>query len=201
MSTFVLHRLVAPELHWRAMYERLASHRADVERAGTGIWGIWFGQFGIPANELWVVTHPLAGDDPPSTQLADFAGGELIEAQHWVPTVRPVTVQPVREPGLYVFRYFDVDAANIDEIAALSAAAWESFEHADGYSARPVGLFRPAGEVQGRVRMLLLTWYDGFESWSASRQPPPHARENFARRHALTHATVAYATRLADARP
>ena len=45
--------------------------------------------------------------------------------------------------------------------------------------------------------MLLLTWYDGFESWQASRAPHPDALANFQRRAALTGGTVAYATRLA----
>ena len=44
--------------------------------------------------------------------------------------------------------------------------------------------------------MLLVTWYDGFDSWQNSRNPDPAARENFRRRHALTTGTIAYATRL-----
>ncbi len=196
MPTFVLSRLAAPELHWRAMYERFTAQRDALQ--GGAVWGVWFGQFGIPANELLIMTCSPT-NHPPAADLARLAGGELVETQSWLPTVRPTEVQPLGEPGLYVFRYFDVDAVNIDEIAALSDAAWSSFEHAGAYAARPLGLFRPAGDAMGRVRMLLLTWYDGFDSWSISRQPPPQARENFARRNALTHATVAYATRLASA--
>jgi len=41
-----------------------------------------------------------------------------------------------------------------------------------------------------------LTWYDGLNSWQASRQPAPEAAQNFRRRAQLTLGTVAYATRL-----
>jgi hypothetical protein len=44
--------------------------------------------------------------------------------------------------------------------------------------------------------MLLVTWYDGLESWQTSRAPDPAAVENFKRRRALTDGTVALATRL-----
>lgn len=199
MPTFTLSRLAAPELHWQAMYDRLAARQSELESGGVGVWGIWFGQFGIPANELLVMTHRAGDDAAAPAGLDRLAGGERVCEEHWWPTVRPTEVSALTAPGLYVFRYFDVDAADIDEIATLSEAAWESFEHAEEYASRPLGLFRPAGDVTGPARMLLLTWYDGFESWSTSRRPPPEARKNFARRHALTRRTVAYATRLASA--
>jgi hypothetical protein len=44
--------------------------------------------------------------------------------------------------------------------------------------------------------MLLVTWYDGFDSWQTSRQPTAEATDNFRRRRALTQSTIAYATRL-----
>ena len=44
--------------------------------------------------------------------------------------------------------------------------------------------------------MMLVTWYDGFDSWEISRNPAPAARENFSRRRDLTLQTYAVATRL-----
>jgi len=58
------------------------------------------------------------------------------------------------------------------------------------------GLFRLRDRSVAAGLMLLCTWYDGLESWQVSREPPPEAAENFRRRHALTRATIAYATRL-----
>ena len=69
-------------------------------------------------------------------------------------------------------------------------------ETVDAYRAEPQGLFCQRDRSAEHGRMLLLTWYDGLNSWQASRQPPQAARENFQRRHALTNGTVAYATRL-----
>ena len=86
--------------------------------------------------------------------------------------------------------------ADVDEIAELSRVAWESFEHVDAYSAEPQGLFCQADRSEERGRMLLVTWYDGLNSWQASRNHPAKARENFQRRQQLTNGTVAYATRL-----
>ena len=47
-------------------------------------------------------------------------------------------------------------------------------------------------------RMLLVTWYDGLESWQISRRPNPAATENFLRRRELTQSTTAIATRLVE---
>ena len=178
--------------------------------AGLGCWGVWRGLFGIASNELLVmVTGTTTGAGMSARGVAD-AGGLPDAARPALPgdvavvdsaalqaTVRPASSAPLTEPGLYVFRFFEVRPRDCDEIVALSRQAWQTFETAADYASRPMGLFRPDGE-SGRawVRMLLVTWYDGFASWETSRTPAPAARENFRRRHALTGGTVAYATRL-----
>ena len=101
------------------------------------------------------------------------------------------------DPGLYVFRFFFIDPASTDEIAALSKEAWTTFEGGGDYQTEPKALFKKAEPNPERDIMLLVTWYDGFGSWEASRRPPPEARQNFQRRRELTHGTVAFATRLA----
>ena len=45
-------------------------------------------------------------------------------------TVRPVNDAPRDRAGLYVFRFFDVMARDIDEFVALSGRAWTTFETA-----------------------------------------------------------------------
>jgi len=130
------------------------------------------------------------------------SGSAVLDTLALDSTVRPETIAPLSGPGLYVFRVFFVHPEQCDELVALSRQAWETFETSTDYVSRPLGLFRPQqdGEpaLDGRVRMLLVTWYDGFASWESSRAPAPEARENFRRRHALTAGTVAYATRLID---
>ena len=53
-------------------------------------------------------------------------------------------------------------------------------------------------DPDGEGRMLLVTWYDGLESWQRSRQFPPEARDNFLRRRELTGGTLALATTSSD---
>ena len=161
------------------------------------LWGVWEGLFGVASNEL-ILIAAAAG----ARAAEDFVEplGELPLAIQDVrllaPTVRPDGTAPCERPGLYVFRFFDVDTADMDEVARLSRQAWETFENSESYRSQPQGLFRPADGDLESGRMLLVTWYDGLESWQTSRRPAPEAMENFQRRRALTHGTVALATRL-----
>lgn len=176
-----------------AAYEAL---RADGYAAlrPAQLWGAFHGLFGIGSNELVVVA---AGDVAQlQAQLSALPGVAAAETLLLEPTVRPTAfVQRARE-GLYVFRFFSVAQADVDEIAALSAAAWRDFEYAPAYQAVPQGLFKQHDRTAAHGKMLLCTWYDGLSSWQASRSPPGEAGERFRRRAELTQSTVAYATRL-----
>lgn len=169
---------------------------------GAQVWGSFQGLFGLHSRELiLVISHPLP--------VADFVeelpgwlpqGVSIIEQYSWVPTARPENSAPLSRLGLYVLRFFDVRHADAEEIATLSCQAWVTFESSAGYASEPLALFKeqlrePASDV-ARGRMLLVTWYDGFASWQASRQPAPAATANFHRRAALTNGTMAYACRL-----
>ena len=159
-----------------------------------GFWGVFHGLFGVASNELIVVSY---GD---VDHVHDAIGGmdEVVAANTLLlePTVRPTEYAPRTREGLYVFRFFEVEHKDVDEIAALSFEAWKTFENVDDYEAEPQGLFRQQDTTTATGRMLLCTWYDGLNSWQASRTPPATAGENFRQRHALTKGTVAYATRL-----
>ena len=134
--------------------------------------------------------------------VAAIAGlDEVAEVQTLLlePTVRPTVDEPRSRAGLYVFRFFDVAHKDVDEIAGLSAQAWKDFETGGDYAAIPQGLFRESRAEESaapRGKMLLCTWYDGLNSWQASRTPPGEAGALFRRRHTLTQGTIAYATRL-----
>ena len=92
-------------------------------------------------------------------------------------------------------RFFRIESRNVEEFVQLSRDAWTSFEHADVYAAEPRGLFREKIDAPEH-NMLLVTWYDGLQSWETSRQPDPAARERFARRRELTLNTEAIAAAL-----
>lgn len=153
------------------------------------LWGAFTGLFGLAGNEIIVVSSTDENESLDASPLAQVA-------EVWQPTARPVDRQPLTKQGLYVFRRFHVAEQDVDEVVALSKQAWTTFEVSEGYAAEPYGLFKPPADEDGIVRMMLVTWYDGFASWETSRNPAPDARENFRRRHQLTHLTYAVATRL-----
>ncbi len=171
-----------------------ANHNQDVLKAlrddPTPSWGMFTGLFGMAANEVYVVTAtPLQTSGLPA---------DVIRQEAWQPTARPTDDSPLHKSGLYVFRRFHVREADVAEVVALSTSAWETFETAADYATEPVGLFQPATDPDGIVRMQLVTWYDGFASWETSRAPDAQAVENFKRRRDLTLTTYAVATRLVE---
>jgi hypothetical protein len=180
-----------------ALKTALAEAAGAWRQAGITIWGVWEGLFGIASNEL-IVVAAASGERPESDFSGPLAGDavSIRDSLLLAPTVRPEGTAPCQMPGLYVFRFFEVASADVAEVAELSRQAWETFENADSYQSAPQGLFRPVDQRIDSGRMLLVTWYDGLESWQTSRAPDPAAVENFKRRRALTSGTLALATRL-----
>lgn len=191
MPTYRWLRLRADDRAWNASYDRLPSG----DPGGLEIWGAFSGLFGIGSNELFLVLH---GEGATPLDELSAAGFEVIESHDFVPTVRPGRFEPRTRNGLYVFRFFEVGHDDVDEIARLSMQAWETFERTDDYAAAAQALFAPADRSEPTGTMLLVTWYDGFESWESSRAPAPEATENFRRRRELTRSAIAYATRLVE---
>ncbi len=165
-------------------------------RDGITVWGVWEGLFGVASNELIVMA--AAADDRDAASFTAVLPDDVtaLDALTLRATVRPDGTAPCERPGLYVFRFFRVMDRDVEEVAALSREAWETFENTDSYRAEPQGLFRQAVPARAWGRMLLVTWYDGLESWQTSRRPAPEAMANFQRRRELTDGTVALATRL-----
>ena len=199
MNTFCYLYLAGPGRDIAELRKILAGEVLGAWRqAGITPWGVWAGLFGIASNELLVVAAASGQRTEAEFTSMMPEAVQVIEALPIVPTVRPVDPAPCEKPGLYVFRFFDVKNADVDEIAGLSLEAWTTFEKSDDYQAEPQGLFRQADVGPERGRMLLVTWYDGLESWQTSRRPAPEAVENFQRRRDLTYGTSALATRLVE---
>jgi hypothetical protein len=160
------------------------------------VWGIFYGLFGIASNELIVMAVtsnelPLSAFTKPLLGIAKIRRLEQLDA-----TVRPVTTAPCEKSGLYVFRTFHIFNDDVNEITRLSDEAWKTFENTDDYHAQPQGLFCQHERTKRKGKMLLVTWYDGLQSWQTSRQPNADARQNFQLRHAMLRRTDAIATRL-----
>ena len=157
-------------------------------------WGAFYGLFGMHSSEFFLVT---SGDvDSIHEYLISHKDISEVSTLLLEPTARPLDTTPLAKEGLYVFRFFDVAQQNVTEIASLSKTAWETFEDSSLYKAQPQALFRECQPSSDNGQMLLVTWYDGLESWQKSRVPHPDATANFRQRQALTSGTIAYATRL-----
>jgi hypothetical protein len=200
-ATFCYTRIKGHDRNFQSTFDHVRSTCAPaLEHVGIRQWGAWSGVFGVGSNELIVMTTSSPAVDHAKHLNAQLtsAPAAIVEQRVLQSTVRPLDVAPLERPGLYVFRFFDVRHADVDEIARLSLEAWTTFEASDAYRAEPQGLFCERDRRGPTGVMLLCTWYDGLASWQASRSPAPAATENFRRRHALTAGTIAYATRLID---
>lgn len=158
------------------------------------LWGAFYGLFGLGSNELFLVS---VGDNSNVHSVLDASKTvEQVRSINLEPTVRPTSEEPVTKSGLYVFRFFGVKSKDVDRIAQLSREAWTYFEDSTDYQAEPQGLFCERDRNKEEGLMLLVTWYDGLNSWQVSRRPAPEATKNFRERAALTSFTKPFATRL-----
>jgi quinol monooxygenase YgiN len=142
------------------------------ELAATGVtpWALLIGQIGVPAGEVEVL---VAGELAPSIDAVRTARLET--------TVRPTSDEPPGLDGVYALREFVTAPADVDELVALSAEAWPTFESANE-GVRVLALFRDLDEVG---RLLLVTRYPDLAAWERSRNAP-----EFQRRNALTTASI-----------
>ncbi|MGD8831723.1 MAG: hypothetical protein PVF57_14055 [Pseudomonadales bacterium] len=195
-ATYCYLHLRGPGRDTVALATSLDQTRARWQAEGVTVWGVWSGLFGVASNELLVVAATESDAALPAFTGALDPTVRVQDALRLAPTVRPVSTAPCRRSGLYVFRFFDVRTNDVEEVASLSKQAWETFENTSAYAAEPQGLFREVGATRDPGRMLLVTWYDGLESWQTSRRPAPEATANFQRRRSLTLGTLALATTL-----
>jgi hypothetical protein len=114
------------------------------------------------------------------------------------PTLRPSDDAIPKPGGIYVHRWFEVEAGAADEFVELSGQGWQRFEAQ--FDTNIFGLFRaapsPADSETGVVRLLLLTRYADHGVWEASRDPTTEAMQIFARRAQLTRRSWAASTLL-----
>lgn len=185
---------------WAALHDRLSPVLA--EWSGATVMGVFMGLFGVRNQDLFIlVSLPVGADSAQQLRARLPADVQLRDVLPMRATVRPLTDAPLTRAGIHVFRFFDVAAGDVDEVAALSKTAWETFERSDDYASEPMGLFRFDDPQVERGRMLLLTWYRDLTSWERSRTPHPEATANFRKRAALSRSAIAYATRLAQTMP
>jgi hypothetical protein len=108
-------------------------------------------------------------------------------------TARPAANDRPAPGGIYVHRWFAVEAAKVPEFVALSEEGWRDFEVR--FETKIFGLFtaeRTANDIRtGVVRLLLITRYRDHGVWETSRDPSTDAMAAFRKRQLLTKDTWA----------
>ena len=163
-----------------------ASHQVLADRlreaAGVGWVGQFAAQLGWAGNEAAVLLRGATVDP-------NALGPPLVVSarrERLTPTIRPGDADLLAAGGIYVHRWFEVEADTVDEFVSLSGQGWERFETL--FDARIFGLFRAdaseADRAAGVERLLLITRYGDHGVWEASRDPTTEAMQIFARRPA-----------------
>jgi hypothetical protein len=192
-----LQRSAAPQA---ALAAHLRAGAAELAAANGEVVGQFSPQLGWAGNEAAVLVR-WQGIRPDGD--AGLTGGP-VKSSRWerlAPTIRPADDAQPAPGGIYVHRWFEVEAAAADEFVDLSGQGWERFEAT--FDTQIFGLFRAARSeadlAEGVQRLLLITRYGDHGVWEDSRDPTTEAMQIFARRQQLTRRSWAASTRLVAA--
>lgn len=178
---------------WSTFVAQMRDVTAPAVAAANGeLLGIFQGQLGFASNEAVVLLRSAA---PMRDRLREFdaaPGVITMQSELLTPTVRPSDTAVLKQGGMYVHRWFNVDADSVADFVALSNRAWKKFE--GSYETEIFGLFtaeRTARDIQeGIGRLLLLTYYASHGVWEQSRDQTRDPGGLFVQRHALTRSTI-----------
>ena len=173
---------------------------AYLSESVTGLVGQFAPQLGWANNEAAVLLRVAPEAEPGELTVPNLI--TQVRRERLTPTLRPADESLPRPGGVYVHRWFEVDAGAADEFVELSGRGWERFEAK--FDTQIFGLFRAEisspDAAAGIERLLLLTRYADHAVWEASRDPTSEAMRIFARRQQLTRRSWAASTLLVPAR-
>jgi hypothetical protein len=191
-----LRRVATPHL---ALAAQLQAAAPSLAAGGGGVVGQFAPQLGWAANEAAVLVRWSGGRRGEGGAITGADAVCASRLDRLAPTIRPADAATPQPGGIYVHRWFEVEAAAVDAFVDLSGQGWETFEAL--FDARIFGLFRAeatdADREAGVARLLLLTRYGDHGVWEASRDPTTEAMQIFARRQQLTRRSWAASSRLA----
>lgn len=165
--------------------------KAEPLAGGGEIVGLFTPQLGWHARQAallirWAANGPAR--ESAAAQLQSGAGVTKATRERLSPTVRPAPADKPSPGGIYVHRWFAVDAAAVPEFVALSVEGWRDFE--TRFDTKIFGLMQADRNDEDRrkgvTRLLLITRYRDHGVWEASRDPSTDAMAAFARRQRLT---------------
>ena len=163
-----------------------------IASAGGEVLGLFQGQLGFASNEAVVLLRWPGATRDRLRELDTAPGVVAMHPQKLTPTVRPADGKRLKSGGIYVHRWFTVDADSVADFVALSNRAWENFE--GSYDTEIFGLFTAETTAEdvcdGVGRLLLLTYYASHGVWENSRDQTRDPAGLFAKRHELTRSTI-----------
>jgi hypothetical protein len=189
---YLTFNLVRGRQAWADFAAHVRGVAPKIESAGGEVLGLFQPQLGFGSNEAVVLLRwPGAGRDR-LRELDQAPGVNTVHPETLTPTVRPADGDALKAGGIYVHRWFTVDADSVADFVSLSNRAWTNFE--GSYDTQIFGLFtaeRTAADVrEGAGRLLLLTWYASHGVWENSREQTRDPEGLFVKRHALTRTTI-----------
>ena len=174
---------------------------AFIERAETSggqLFGCWRSMVGLGL----ALDEGIALSSWPSAvaigNAPTLASEEIVSSNFHVleASVRPVEDTPPTYDGVYVFRWFDIDASDWDTFREISNTAWPNMERV--FDVNICGFWRHRDVVEPNAKVLLLTRYADLSVWEASRwwNNPAAAADasmgRFKKRNEMIKSTVAY---------
>jgi hypothetical protein len=186
----------APAPH-PALARTLAAAAPALKGGGGEVVGQFAPQLGWANDEAAVLVR-WKGERGDLGPIAAAEG--VIEARidHLEATIRPNDADRPAAGGIYVHRWFAIEAGAEREFVELSSQGWAHFETL--FDAAIFGLFRAepsaADRAENVTRLLLVTRYGDHGVWEASRDPSTEAMQIFVRRQQLTRRSRAASTRL-----
>lgn len=165
--------------------------------SGGKVFGVWYSVVGLGlARDEGIAVTSWA--DEASARAAAPVDGGIVESHSAIleASVRPVTDAPPEYDGLYVFRWFDIDAGDWPAFREISDAAWPNMEEV--FDANICGFWRNLDVQEPDAQVVLCTRYADLSVWEASRwwkNPAPAAdgaMSRFRKRNEMIKSTIAY---------
>jgi len=178
---------------WTAFADHVREVAAPaIAAAGGEMLGLFQGQLGFASSDAIVLLRWPSAHRDRLREIDRAPGVVTMHPEMLTPTVRPKDDAVLKKGGIYVHRWFTVDADSVSDFVALSNRAWENFE--GSYQTEIFGLFtaeRTAQDVREAAgRLLLLTYYASHGVWEESRDQTRDPDGLFVKRHALTRSTI-----------
>ena len=174
---------------------------AFIERAETSggqLFGCWRSMVGLGlardegiALSSWPSAVAIGNAPTLASEEIVSSNFHVLEA-----SVRPVEDTPPTYDGVYVFRWFDIDASDWDTFREISNTAWPNMERV--FDVNICGFWSSQEVATPNAKILLLTRYADLSVWEASRWwNKPTAKANasmsrFEKRNNIIKSTIAY---------